>query len=48
MRNIVKVIIKNEANRIFEKYQTKCNKNNKLLLLEDNNCLNIKGDNHTH
>ena len=37
-----------EANKIFEKYKTKCNKNNKLLLLENNNCLNIKGDKHTH
>ena len=37
-----------EANKIFKKYQTKCNKDNKLLLLEDDNCLNIKGDKHTH
>ena len=37
-----------EANKIFKKYETKCNKNNKLLLLEDNNCYNIEGDNHAH
>ena len=37
-----------EANKIFKKYETKCNKNNKLLLLEDNNCYNIEGDKHAH
>ena len=36
------------ANNIFEKYDKKCNKDNKLLLLEDNNCFNLKGVNHAH
>ena len=37
-----------EANKIFEKYEKKCNKDNKFLLLEDNNCFNLKVDKHAH
>ena len=37
-----------EANRIFKKFENKCNKDNQLLLLEDSNCLNIIGDKHAH
>ena len=37
-----------EAKRIFNKYENKCNKDNKLLLLEDDNCYNIEGDKHAH
>ena len=29
----------NKANEIFKKYETKCNKNNPRLLLDDDNCL---------
>ena len=36
-----------EANRIFEKYNTECNVNNKLLLLEDDNCYNLS-DSYAH
>ena len=37
-----------EANRIFKKYENECNKDNKLLLLEDNKCYYIEDDNHAH
>ena len=40
-----------EAKKIFEKYKTKCNKDNLKLLLDPNNkkdCYKIKGDSHAH
>ena len=36
------------AETIFQKYNNKCNINNKLLLLEDNNCYKIKDVEHAH
>ena len=36
------------TNRIFGKCDKKCNKDNELLLLEDNNCFIIEEDKHLH
>ena len=38
----------NASKIIFDKYNNKCNKNNKLLLLEDNECYNITNEIHAH
>lgn len=38
----------NYANIIFDKYKDKCNINNKLLLLEDEECYDINNNEHAH